>query len=73
MVLLKFNKQTKTEETKEEWVDPVERGRGGLRTARVPVKFDLETLELIDSERGQMTRAKFIRRAVDMELGRTNG
>jgi hypothetical protein len=65
-----FRKTNVTVEEKKEWVDPVERGRGGLRTARVPVKFDLETLDLIDSERGQLTRSQFIRRAVDMELGR---
>ena len=68
MALLKrtFGKQPEVENhEEEEWVDPVERGRGGLRTARVPVKFDLETLDLIDTERGNLTRSQFIRRAVD--------
>ena len=73
MALLKrtFGKQPEVEnQEEEEWVDPVDRGRGGLRTARVPVKFDLETLDLIDTERGNLTRSQFIRRAVDYELGK---
>lgn len=68
-----FKKTNVTVEQRKEWVDPVARGRGGLRTTRVPVKFDLETLDLIDSERGQLTRSQYIRRAVDMELGGSNG
>ena len=74
MALLKrtFNKQQQTKKT-DEWVDPVARGRGGLRTTRVPVKFDLETLDLIDSERGALTRSQYIRRAVDMEIGGAHG
>ena len=75
MALLKFNKQQQTKKTDDlvDWVDPVARGRGGLRTTRVPVKFDLETLDLIDSERGALTRSQYIRRAVDMEIGGAHG
>jgi hypothetical protein len=73
MALLKrtFGKQPEQQnQEEEEWVDPVERGRGGLETARVPVKFDLDTLDLIDDERGKLSRSQFIRRAVDYELGK---
>ena len=77
MALLKrtFNKQQQTKKRDDlvDWVDPVARGRGGLRTTRVPVKFDLETLDLIDSERGALTRSQYIRRAVDMEIGGAHG
>jgi len=70
-----FNKQQQTKKRDDlvDWVDPVARGRGGLRTTRVPVKFDLETLDLIDSERGALTRSQYIRRAVDMEIGGAHG
>jgi len=52
------------------WQDMVDRGRGGVDTTRLHVHVDNEGLELIDEIRGDLTRTKFIRRAIDKEIGR---
>lgn len=52
------------------WKDMVDRGRGGPDTTRLHVHVDNEALELIDEIRGDLTRTKFIRRAIDKEIGR---
>lgn len=73
MVLKRFskmNEQAQEKEQEKEWVDPVQRGRGGDPALRVPVKFDPETVLEIDRicEKTNTTRSQFIRKAVDNEL-----